>query len=190
MTKHLLKLIAAGTLTLYAIPGAIAQYKPAAIFVMLNTEHNRVNKAIKAKWDKELAETRKDAEAVIVVTKNDFRDHYSLSPVYYFDDTNFNKLKQGTYDGIIKNEDGSSATDFPRNKFLIVYYGFPETHADPDFPLRKGLVIIDDKMKQATKGNIKVRGFKRNKKYYYESKHFDIDYKPIARTLIKSIPNI
>ena len=160
---------------------------PSALLVMLNSEANRIAKFTPEQRIKDLEAVKKDGAQVIKVTKNDFRDHYHNTPVYYFVDTNIAKVRKRDWAGVVTNDDGSPATDFPTSNFIIAYYGYPNFHTDPDALFRKGLVIADDSMRQLTNGSINNRyfGYGRNKRYSYESNRFDIDYVPIARRLSK-----
>lgn len=164
--------------------------RPAAVLVMLNSESNRIAKFNTGNRTKDLEAVKYDAAEVMRVTKNDFHDHFRKTPVYYFMDTNIEKVKSGNLAGIVMNEDGSQAAHAPTSDFIIAYYGYPEFHTDPDVLFKKGLVIADSKMKQLTNGSIMSQAYfsyRRNKKYSYESKRFDINYVPIAKKLSKDM---
>ena len=164
---------------------------PAAVLVMLNSEQNRIRNASRANNIENLELVKTDASGVIAATKNDFHDNFNYCPVYYFMDTNSEKVKNGQLTGIITNEDGSNVTDVPLYNCIVAYYGFPDAHPNPDMTFKKGLVISDCRMKQLTDGCITIafRHSRKKNKYAYNSKRFDIDYKPCAGVLNKLITN-
>ena len=111
------------------------------------------------------------------------------------------------------NEDGSkvahSIVDKNSTDYVIAYYGYPISQQrdekvvkdsskysyDPQTPMGKGLVILNDKYQQLTyfyKLGMDEMGYdlgKRFKKYYYRSKHFDIEYYPFAGTFNRTMLN-
>jgi len=153
---------------------------PSAIFVQLSAEQNRMQAAERAKRYKDLEELNRDAAAVITATKSDFKDHFNYRPVYYFIDTNIDLIKKRSFSGVLMNADGSIAAHAPTSDYLIVYYGFPITQRN-EGSLQRGIVIADENEKQLHYSRAGLKNVKKNrKKYTYSSKHFDIDYKPIA----------
>lgn len=174
---------------------------PAAVLVQLRSEHNRMEALTKARMYEELEEVKKDALAVRDRMVLDFHNNFSYCPVYYYMDTNADLIKKKIFDGILLQEDGSPVKNPVVNSnsdnYVIAYYGYPVSQSTTDKvqadatdsqPLfGKGLVILNDKMLQLTYfykfGYDEIFFDKRKqwiKKYYYNSKRFDIEYYPLA----------
>jgi hypothetical protein len=169
---------------------------------MLSTEQNRL-RALKTRGDhKEAAQLQKDLQSVYVGIRNDFRDHFSFCPVYYFADTNLALVKQGRLDGILLGADGAivPAKRLVGKLFQIAYYGYAKANiprigyltedelADFDTRFGKVWVVYDDQMKQVAYSEApeffdRQRGCYFDTTYRRKSKKFNIEYYPIAYKL-------
>ncbi len=191
---------------------SIAQKRkyPAAILLQLRSESNRIQALSYARRQNELNEVILDARNAAAAMKRDFEDNFSYCPVYYFVDTNIDLIKQKKFDGILITSDGTPVTNplitAASTDYYIVYYGYPVSQPkqgrvvkDPERyntgngePFGKGLVINNDEMEQLSYIiKLNYNDFfltkEMKKKYYYESKHFDIGYFPLAKDLNKKL---
>ena len=187
---------------------------PSALLVQLRSEHNRIEALKKANKYKELEEVMNDGAEVRKRMILDFHNNFEYCPVYYYMDTNAEFVKEKKFAGILLNEDGSPVKDPVINSasddYVIAYYGYPISQSrqtkvqtdtsrrsyDPDPPFGKGLVILNDKYLQLTyfyKFGYDELAFDRRKnwlkKYYYNSKHFDIEYYPLAYLFNRTMLN-
>ncbi len=181
-----------------------AQTLPEAVLVQLRSEHNRIQALTKDGRYKEVAIVKKDALGVANAMISDFQNHFSFCPVYYYMDTNLDLVKQKKFDGILMNADGTPAKNLIINetskKYFIVYYGYAieqsKAHkivTDPEkyqtnsgTPRGKGLIINNGNFYQVAylyKFDYENFSFKvfRNRKYYYISRHYDMEYFPFAK---------
>ncbi|MCD6013679.1 MAG: hypothetical protein K0Q79_3541 [Flavipsychrobacter sp.] len=183
---------------------------PSAILLQVRSEHNRIEALTKAGRQKELNEVILDAQNAAAAMKRDFEDNFSFCPVYYFVDTNIDLIKQKRFDGILLASDGTPVADpvitSSSTDYYIVFFGYPVSQPkqgqvvkDPQRyktssgePFGKGLVINNDEMQQLSyiikfNYNDIFLGKEMKKKYFYESKHFEIDYFPLAKELNKKL---
>jgi hypothetical protein len=156
------------------------------LLVMLNSEQNKLHAAEHAKRYKDLEEIKKDAASVMAATKSDFSAHFKQCPVYYFVDTNLAQIKSGSWSNILYTADGTPATKASATTYYITYYGYPQKQNN-EGALQKGLVIENEHLEQV---HFERSGLwnnslprKEKKKAGYTSKHFGIEYRPIASTL-------
>ncbi len=189
---------------------SLSHRNPQAVLVQISTERNRINALTRDKKYKELAEVREDAAGVAATMKLDFKDHFDYCPVYYYMDTDIERIKNMQFEGVLFNGDGTPVKKpgiSSRSKnYLIAYYGYPVADANRDNPatdsvkyrynsgepMGKGLVVNNYKFQQV--GYFYKFGYqealftkKTNKKYIYHSKHFDIDYFPQAEKFNKQL---
>jgi len=134
MYKYILAKIA---LTLLAITSMYAGYAqettrsnyPKAVLVQLRSEHNRMAALIKARRYKDLERLKTDAIAIQTAMINDFQDHFTECPVYYYMDTNASFVEQKMFDGILLNANLTPAKNLPinssSNDYLVAFYGYP-----------------------------------------------------------------
>lgn len=186
--------------------------EPRYVLVQLCSENNRIEALTKARRYKELEEVKKDARGAMRATIKDFKDHFTYCPVYFFVDTNVEKIRARQFDGILFDTGKRLVTGIdltPESKdYLIAYFGTPVaqpastavvTDGNAYYsnsggePSGKGLVICNYKFQQ-------VKYFyrlglstltidkERNKGYYYFSKHFNIEYFPLVSKLSRKIP--
>ena len=178
----------------------------AAVLVQLRSENNRITALSKADKLTLLATAQKDANGAKAAMIQDFTDHFKERQVYYYIDTNYNKVISKDFDGVLLNADGTPAKNLVINKnssnYLIVFYGTAIFQApgegvitdssryinDMNRPQGRGLVVCNDKMQQKEfyykfgyeENLIKIFS---NRKYYYSSKKFEIEYFPFAKQL-------
>ncbi len=182
---------------------------PSVVLVQLSSEQNRMKALKSGHLYKQLKQLKKDARGAQKATIADFRDHFVYCPVYYYMDTNLNKVIKRDFNGILFDNRGEivqqqilspSDTDF-----LIVYYGYPVPQRPKGKLIRdesayshsthqhwKGLVINNFKFEQfnyigqRNKAHFSPKKYKHNK-YYYTSPIFDIEYHPLAAKLVPPI---
>lgn len=174
-----------------------------AVLVMLRAETNRIEALTKGNRRSLLEEVQRDLQGTVRATQADFSDNFTYCPVYYFWDTEMDRIRDGDFAGVLFRADSSIATDLPiskgSNNYLVVFYGFPTSQSkwrgkvtdttklsyDSGEPNGRGLVIQNWKLEQISYlykfgyNNFFIR--RRHKKYIYTSKHFDIEYFPMAK---------
>lgn len=177
---------------------------PTAVLVQLSSEQNRINALLKAKRYNDLERFKKEAEHVRTATVADFNDNFKFCPVYFYIDTNIQKVKDGQFEGVLLNSDLSVATNITltptSQSHALVYYGFPQwqtkkgkwdttksNFGEGGKPYGRALVINDYQLRQiyylywldGDFFNLKFLVRKKNK-YKYHSKKFDLEYNPFA----------
>lgn len=182
-------------------------YRADIILVQLSSEINRMT-ALKRTGDvKRIKELDQDLRGVARAIRNDFRDHFTACPVYYFMDTNLSAVQQGHLDGVLINAEGEVLKHNPikGKEFQIVYYGYPKARisrtgylrneddaADFDTQKGKAWVVCDKEMNQVAYSKPKTDMGKwadkhEDRNYTYRSRHFDIQYQPSAKQLQHAI---
>ena len=208
ITTTLLLLVVAQSI--YAANDSVAHKNPQVVLVQISSERNRTEALEKDRKYTELEEVKRDAAALAATMKLDFQDHFNYCPVYYFIDTDLDRVKKKEFEGVLQNADGSVVKKPVINgkSYMIVYYGYPvadagtdkpvtdsvKNHYNSGEPMGKGLVINNPKFQQV--GYFYKFGYqdalfskKADKKYVYHSKHFDIDYYPLAERFNKKLTN-
>ncbi|HXS35505.1 MAG TPA: hypothetical protein VN721_02300 [Flavipsychrobacter sp.] len=183
---------------------------PKAILVQINTESNKIKYLLDHGMTEDADEVKNDVEKVTEATRNDFKANFSFCTVYFFADTNMNLIKEKKFDEVLFNNDGSIAkniviTPADTNYYIAMYghaYSNPGvTHAnnqvqkDPSYLYGKGLVMLNYQFKQLPPNTFhylfKFDYFdffvKRDPRYSYSSKRFDIEYYQSAKRLNKLI---
>jgi hypothetical protein len=187
---------------------------PAAFVLMqLNSESNRITALEKDGKYAEVEEVKKDAQGVTSAVIKDFKDHFTRCPVYFYSDTNLNLIKERNFNGVLLDTNLQIVTNPPLHPdskdYLVIYYGRPARQShynkvltdttayryDSGEPFGRGLVASNYKLQQlryiywigpfsflAKKG--------KTGEYNYFSKHFDIEYYPLASRLNKELPLI
>ncbi len=217
MTKKLLLPIFLLFFTLCGISGS-ATYgqnnsKPNApikfIIVQLRQESNREN-AVKASNNQRLLrQLYIDRDSIQKITIRDFNDNFKNCPVYYFNDTNLDKISIGDFNGTLTDGSGkpvsASATD--NGKYYVITFGVPsfqmnsETYAkggsrDDLFKQPDGFyaVINDRNMKQrgyvCQMESASLFGMRRFlRPYSYKSKEFKMSYIRCAHKISEVLRN-
>ncbi len=178
---------------------------PMAVLVQLRVERNR-EKALTehyqtAKLQILKDDTRKTNQAMI----NDYKDNFTLCPVYFYLDMNYDAVKAGRLDGVLLDADGNTVkkTVIPKDStnYIIVHWGRPTMQSvfesrvrdttaygyNSGLPGGEGLIINDYTMHQLSyfykfEFDEGEKGTTR-RKYQYHSKEFNIQYYPSAKLL-------
>lgn len=180
---------------------------PKAILVQLSSEQNRMKDLQKRQSDSgKLAQLKKDAAMVCEKILLDFKDNFTMYPVYFFMDTNYEKIREGNFTDVLMDTDGDlmERTELSNGStdFFIIYYGYPKfTKRKPkrikassdeaasfDAPTGKYFVICDNKLEQITyvrrgKNSFANEVPAEDKKYKYDSPLFNIGYNPTVKKL-------
>lgn len=180
---------------------------PKAILVQLSSEQNRMKDLQKRPSDSgKLAQLKKDAAIVCEKMRLDFKDNFTMYPVYFYMDTNFKQIKAGNFTDVLMDVDGDlmERTELSNGStdFFIIYYGYPkftkrkpkrikansEEGASFDAPTGKYFVICDNKLEQITyvrrgKNSFMNKVPPEDKKYVYNSPAFNIGYIPTVKKL-------
>ena len=179
-----------------------------AVLVQLRAEQNRINGLKTNHQYGLLDEVIKDREQVNKAEVNDFKDHFTYCPVYYFSDSNYDKVKDKQFDGVLFNADGTPVTTVPEGlkngHFLVASYGQPiyqsrfdaeaghstDDAPSSDLPYDNALIISNEKMVQQGyfyRMGYGSRRLKDKNIYKYKSKHFNLEYYPAATLFNKSL---
>jgi hypothetical protein len=200
--KKLSILIAFTALLLPSVK-SIAQ-RPSAILVMLKAETNRIAALEKGGQTGLANQLSGEAEIVRQKTINDFSDHFSFCPVYYFVDTNLHLIKEKKFGNVLFDKGrkmySTSPIDVADTSFFIVYYGLDmpniksknedQTYLSNGAAMRplKGLTVLDHQFKKIDRSPIKFL-FKNeprnpvNNQYDFASVEFNISYFQSAKKL-------
>ncbi|HYD20954.1 MAG TPA: hypothetical protein VEB40_05720 [Flavipsychrobacter sp.] len=189
---------------LLSIPATICFGQRKAVLVKLASHKSRIA-YFESKGDlQNAAYLRKDANAIIQTTINDFEDNFNYCEVYYFIDTNLYKVLASKFDGVLLDRDlkpvSNPVIKNGDTKFLIVYYGVPEdaevnkidstSYRSIRYP-NDGLVVLGHDYKRVKRlDHFIFHGFpfrRTMKAYIYVSKHFALDYKPLAEYLQENL---
>jgi len=179
-------------------------YSPKNLFVMLRAEQRRLD-YFSARGDKKMINRVKyDADMVANSTVNDFNDHFNYCTVYYFMDTNLEKVKNKQFEGVLfTTKDYTNKTYITSNdlhSYQIIYYGRFSNNQElsknikdtGNFwnyePAGMGIVINDSVFNYLHYiGELNhyfvVGRPQRPNKYTYYSRKLDIEYRPFAEVL-------
>ncbi len=176
-------------------PGAICQTKEKTasvkfLLVELKSEKNKLDYFNAHKNPTELKHLSDDIAAQNLATINDYTDHFNYCPVYFYMDTNRQKIKDKQFEGYLFKGGYTilPANTIPDNetRFMVVKYGHPDDSLSI-FQNTMGLIMYNYKLEplQFIK---KIRG-KIPKQYYFTSKKYNIEYRPFATQLNNSFLN-
>ena len=187
---------------------------PRVVLVQLSSEQNRINALLKTKRYNDLERFKQEAEAVKNATIADFRDNFKFCKVYFYIDTNVQKVKDCQLEGILLYSDLSPVTNISLSDSCelnaIVYYGYPQwqtkkgkwdttksNFGESGKPYGRALVINDHQLRQihylywldGDFFNLRflVRKKNRKNKYMYFSRKFELEYTPQAAELDRSL---
>ena len=178
---------------------------PATILVQLPTETNRIQTLEKNGYHAKAEIARQDGAKERKAMINDFKDHFTYCSVYYYMDTNSAAIMNKQFAGKLMDADGSVVQNpaiGAGNDYYIVYYGFPlkqdkvmkpqndSTGISEEFG--RGLIICNHNLQQLSyfyklgynDAFIKLLS---ERKYYYYSQTFDLEYYPYAKLLNKRL---
>lgn len=174
--------------------------QPDVLLVQLSSQKNRLL-ALEADGRHMAAEKLKqDAQAINTVIRNDFTDHYSFCPVFFFMDTNLAQVKAGNFAGILMDSTGRyvPAPPLAGKRVQVAFYGYPKVNIPrvgrpsdkdvaQDFESRFGEVWVlqDASLEQVAyskpPGRLDpAKEYAKDKRYHFRSRKFDLEYKPIA----------
>ena len=187
---------------------------PKVVLVQLSSEQNRINALLKTKRYSDLERFKQEAEAVRNATIADFRDNFKFCKVYFYIDTNIQKVKDCQLEGVLLYSDLSPVTNLlladSCELNAIVYYGYPQwqtkkgkwdttksNFGESGKPYGRALVINDHQLRQiyylywldGDFFNLRFLVRKKNKKnkYMYFSRKFELEYTPQAAELDRSL---
>lgn len=162
------------------------------LLVQLHGEKNRLDAARKMNRADLAAKIGNDAAQARRYTILDFSTFFNACPVYYFVDSNLDKIKAGQYDGLLLNADGTAASapeELKSGNFMVTTYAVPtdKKMIEPGaYRRRNAMILYDNKFKQVDffyrSSTVSLPRSERAK-YYYESKEYEIEYFPMARTI-------
>ncbi|MBX2907013.1 MAG: hypothetical protein KF744_13295 [Taibaiella sp.] len=165
-------------------------------------------KALKAANDEAaMAQLDKDLHGVFRAIRNDFRDHFTAYPVYFFIDTNLASVQHNHLDGVLINADDEVQRHNPikGKEFQIVYYGYPKARirrtgylrsegddADFDTHFGKVWVVCDRDMNQVSYSKPRPILSPQadaigDARYKYTSPKYNIEYRASADKLQKAM---
>ncbi len=180
-----------------------------AVLVMLKAEKNRLQYLEKINQKEKANLLRKESQKIMQATLNDFTDNFDRCPVYFFIDTNLQKVIDKKFDGVIVNNE-LNPVDFRswenRSDHLIVYYGIPPTEITKEgnawqeqmvhrttYNTSDGIVILDHEFKRRRnvhyvylnhKGKTAI---KKRPLYNFASRNFSISYYEMGNELQKQL---
>jgi hypothetical protein len=200
----------------------VRNHKPSALLIMLKSEQSRIN-AVTGSLEKEkkaprpsakriemlegmLANLKQDAATIRNDVMNDYYENFHICPVYYFIDTNLDRVIEGKFQDIIFT--GHTGVAVPTadkpdfRNYFIAYYGMPvEQHGrrpvkDSSIYITEvgrnhgvGMVLNNNKLQQVAfihKPTVaKLFSSLRKSKNAYTSKTFDMSYFPSAGMMQK-----
>lgn len=183
---------------------------PKAIFVQLPTFQSRVKSFEAANAKERLAELKRDCDSLTAKQVMDFTDNFSFCPVYYYIDTNFYRIINGQVNGVFldKNLKPANPSLTPSDNYFLVMFGYPipgqydidtATGRLPEFAYSnvhksQRLVVLNKKKQLVKRPNLNHSFFifdgvfvMPESDYIYNSKHFDIYYRPYAKYLDRKL---
>ncbi len=173
---------------------------PRAIFVQVNTATNRLKYFNEKNREKDVALLSADIANIKRVMMKDYADNFSIFPVYFFNDTDLNKVLAKNYENVFydKNERPVSAKSLEGidDLFCIVYYGSPpplkkvirngveENVSLPDY-YNNGVVTLDSKGEPMPHFKYYTSFFpgRCEGNYCYISKKYNVEYQTSALML-------
>ena len=178
-------------------------FPPKALLIQLRSEKRRIDYFENRNDLTNAQRVKKDAAEVRTVMTNDFRDHFTFCPVYYFIDTNAELVRQQKFDGVLLDAFGKPADKAVISpgdtQYYIVYYGYPENEKTESPVTReatykygsgdvmdKGLIFLDYRYQQRDYYFIVTNlreYFMRylDPNYEFYSRKFDMEYRPMAK---------
>ena len=158
------------------------------ILVELKSEQNKLDYFKAHKNTTELKRLSDDVSAQNQANISDYTDHFTNCPVYFYMDTNRQKIRDKQFEGnLFKAGYALLPTNtIPHNedRFLVVKFGYSEDSLSA-FQNTMGLVLYNHQLQQL-RFIKKIRG-KIPKQYYFTSKKYNIEYRPFATQLNNSL---
>jgi hypothetical protein len=176
-----MKVIICLFLLVSSLPSIAAAQNIKAILVQLNTEQSKIGYFRKAGRNGDAEKVIKESAEMNKRMISDFTDHFTLCPVYYYVDTNADRIKNKNFDNILLDAKGMpvAAPIGIDSDYLIALYGTDDGTAN--VTVTKGLVVYTPQYKQVLflrRNDMDGKG----KNYAYSS-DFGIEYYPHATML-------
>lgn len=157
-------------------------YLPDAIFVQLKSEQRKINSLNNTGNTQDAILIAKDAAKVRQAMINDFSNNFHYCPVYYFLDTNLEKIVNGTFSGVLMDKDGTPISSSPLKNsdtsYYIVYYGLPE----PEESINSTSTVVDNALILLDYNHKQIDYFWRSK--MFSSKNSQFDYESSISTTV------
>jgi len=176
-----MKQIIFSLLLLPAIYSTATAQDKMVLLVQLNTEQSKIGYFIKAGRKADAEKIKRETIKMNKKMISDFTDHFTFCPVYYYVDTNVDRIKSKNFDNILLDAKGLPIAN-PIGKdsnYLIALYGTDDGTAN--VTVTKGLVVYTPQYKQVYfLRRFDVEGSAKN---YAYSSDFGIEYYPHATML-------
>jgi len=190
----------------HAHPG---EKPPAFLLVELPTEVGRYNYFLQHNKPEKAAKLRLANNQKVHCMITDFSDNFNFCPVFYFNDTDQDKIKDKQWLHVLRDKNGdlinTSLSILSDTNYFIMYYGllpaiksnvsadgtsFAEEYNDVSFA---NLVAVDKNFNRLKNGLPEKAHFTAYQlsavpaKYACLIKEFDIEYKPLAAFYAKTL---
>ncbi len=176
-----MKQIIFSLLLLPAVYFTAAAQNKMAVLVQLNTEQSKIAYFRKTGRNADAEKIKRETIKMNKKMISDFTDHFTFCPVYYYIDTNVDRIKRKNFDNILLDAKGLPVANpiALDSNYLITLYGIDDGTAN--VTVTKGLVVYTPQYKQVYfLRRFDVEGSA--KKYSYSS-DFGIEYYPHATML-------
>ncbi len=179
--------------------------KPKYLLVMLRSDKNRIEAAKKMNNTTKLQEIIRESDSVRSKMVADLNDNFTFCRVYYFMDSNWEKIEKKEYSDLLKDKDGNVLDGSVLNNYnhVILYYGSPDKiyryyniidttkeSGLTEVRMGKGYVVCDSRLQAVSYlykydyGMLGIRSLSENiRRYYYKSKKYSMEYVPFASHL-------
>jgi hypothetical protein len=174
------------------VDSTVTKRFPQAILVQINTEQSRIKALMRSNRIDEADQAKSDAGMASQAMISDFRRNFTFCPVYYYVDTNINRIKNKQFDGILLDSSRNVVRNVTPENYLVCYYGSAltqfqdgreanENGYDAETRSVRGLVVLNEMFKQIAYYRQSVFFiFFSHDPNEYSSKRFDIEYIPLA----------
>ncbi len=106
---------------------------PSVVLFQLRSEHNRISAMLQNNDIQEAELVAHEAEEVTKRVHLDFNENFGYCPVYYYMDTNADRIKKREFNGVLMNDKGEFVYDVvppgDSTTYVIVYYGYALSQA-------------------------------------------------------------
>ena len=174
---------------------------PGAILVQLPTYQRRIDYLQRPKDSAKLQQVKRDADSMQAKMVLDFSDNIDYCPVYFFYDSDIEKIKNKQLNGVLLNSNlrpvqPSSVTAIGKNYFIVLFgLVYEETTGESEGSLSAGqsvasskqrLQVYDSDYQKVKKplpsgtNNVWAKPKRDISAYQYESPLFNIYYHPYA----------
>ncbi|MEI8280690.1 MAG: hypothetical protein WCG87_13110, partial [Bacteroidota bacterium] len=119
---------------------------PKAVLIQLNSYKNKIDYYQRTGKEKNAIDLKKDVDSFAVALRKDFKERFDYCEVYYFYDSNLQKIKNKDLINTLYNAEGAllsqSPIPFNDSSYIITCLGFEAQKG------RKGLIILDHNYKE------------------------------------------